>query len=73
MKATKLLLVTALFAGLATLSFAGPGPDYRTRMNQAEKDHAQAQAAAASTVQAGTPAVACGSCGCGSVSAAKKS
>lgn len=33
MKATKLLIAAAAFAGLASLSFAGPGPEYWARMN----------------------------------------
>lgn len=37
MKATKLLIVAAAFAGLASLSFAGPGPEYWARMNAANK------------------------------------
>lgn len=37
MKATKLLIATAAFAGLASLGFAGPGPEYWARMNAAQK------------------------------------
>lgn len=37
MKATKLLIVAAAFAGFASLSFAGPGPEYWARMNQNQK------------------------------------
>jgi hypothetical protein len=37
MKATKLLIAAATFVGLASLSFAGPGPDYWARMNAAGK------------------------------------
>jgi hypothetical protein len=72
MKATKLLLAAALFTSLATLSLAGPGAEYWTRMSQAEKDRAaaKAQTAASASVQTPTPAAACGSCGCCS---AKKS
>lgn len=37
MKATKLLIAAAAFAGLASLSLAGPGPEYWARMNAAGK------------------------------------
>jgi hypothetical protein len=37
MKATKLLTVAAAFVSLASLSFAGPGPEYWARMNAANK------------------------------------
>ncbi len=37
MKATKLLIAAAAFAGLAALTFAGPGPEYWARMNAAQK------------------------------------
>lgn len=38
MKATKLLIAAAAFAGLASLSFAGPGPEYWARMAEAAKN-----------------------------------
>lgn len=38
MKATKLLIAVAAFAGLASLSFAGPGPEYWARMNAVNKN-----------------------------------
>lgn len=37
MKATKLLLAAAAFASLASLSIAGPGPEYWARMNKNQK------------------------------------
>ena len=37
MKATKLLIAAAVFTSLASLSFAGPGPEYWVRMNAAAK------------------------------------
>lgn len=37
MKATKLLIAAAAFAGLATFGLAGPGPEYWARMNAADK------------------------------------
>jgi hypothetical protein len=37
MKATKLLIAAAALAGLASLSFAGPGPEYWARMKAAAK------------------------------------
>ena len=66
MKAIKLITAAALFAGLATLSFAGPGPDYWARINKAEKDRAEAkaQAAAQAKAQAGTPVAVCANCNC---------
>jgi hypothetical protein len=46
MKATKLLFVAALFSGLASFSFAGPGIDYWNRMTDAAKNRAAAEAKA---------------------------
>jgi phage regulator Rha-like protein len=46
MKATKLLLVAALFTGLTSLSFAGPGIDYWNRMTEAAKSRAATEAKA---------------------------
>ncbi|MFZ5494290.1 MAG: hypothetical protein ACOZE5_03005 [Verrucomicrobiota bacterium] len=40
MKATKLLIAAAAFASLASLSFAGPGPEYWARMAEAAKNRA---------------------------------
>lgn len=62
MKTTRLILATALFAGVATLSFAGPGPDYWARF---EKEHAAARAkAAAKTPAAPQAAATCVNCNC---------
>ncbi len=58
MKATKLLLATTLFTGLATLSFAGPGPDYRARLQKIQKEQALAKAPAAA------PVAVCANCNC---------
>lgn len=63
MKATKLLLATALFTGLTALSFAGPGPDYWLRIRQSEKQTVRAKADAQAKEQA-TKVVACATCGC---------
>lgn len=66
MKATKLLFVAAIFTSLASLSFAGPGPDYWTRIRQSEKQRADAKpkADAQAKIQA-APQVAPGTaCGC---------
>ena len=58
MKATKLLLVAALFTGLTSLSIAGPGPQYwaqRTKDAQeqkAKKEQAQTQPKAEASAQA---------------------
>ena len=62
MKATKLILAAALFTGLATLSIAGPGPQYwaqRTADAKAEKAK-QTQAQPKSDEMA----KACTSCSC---------
>jgi len=64
MKATKLLLATVLFTGLAALSFAGPGPDYWARINKAEKDRAAAKTTLQAKVQAAPQVASCASCGC---------
>jgi len=65
MKATKLLLVTALFAGLATLSFAGPGPQFWAAQAQNQKEQ---QIKAAAKAQPATEAPkgmkVCTTCGC---------
>ena len=53
MKATKLLLTAAFFAGLATLSIAGPGPQYWAQQGKAKDASAQTQP------KADTPAQAC--------------
>lgn len=66
LKATKLHFVVALSTSLAALSFAGPGPDYRARIRQSEKQPTEAKAKtdvqakvqAASQVASGT------ACGC---------
>lgn len=46
MKATKLLFAAALFTGLTSLSFAGPGVDYWNRMAEAAKNRTAAEAKA---------------------------
>lgn len=58
MKVTKLILATALFTGLATLSFAGPGPDFWIRQDKIRKENAQAKA------QAATQVAVCANCNC---------
>ncbi|MBI2497470.1 MAG: hypothetical protein HYV75_05985 [Opitutae bacterium] len=67
MKATKLLLAAAVFTSLAALSYAGPGPDYWTRINKAEKDRAKAKAEAQAKVQAAPHVANCTACGCPSM------
>jgi hypothetical protein len=56
MKANKLLLA-ALFLGVASLAFAGPGPDYWTRTQKKQNEPVQIKAPAA-------PAKVCASCSC---------
>ena len=65
MKATKLLLVTALFTGLATLSFAGPGPQFWAQQAQNQKDQ-QLKAAAQAPLAAETAkdTKVCANCNC---------
>lgn len=76
MKATKLLIAAAAFAGLASLSFAGPGPEYWARMNAANKNASyptiwQTKTPAETSAKATTAAkpatdvaTSCVSCGC---------
>ena len=59
MKAIKLLLATTLFTGLATLSFAGPGPDYWARMQKIQKDQDLVKVPAAAA-----PVAVCANCNC---------
>jgi hypothetical protein len=66
MKATKLLLIAALFTGFTSLSFAGPGVDYWVRISEAAKNRTTAEAKA--KVDAPKPAAeiaaACSTCSC---------
>jgi len=62
MKATRLLIVTAIITGFAALSFAGPGPDYQTRMQKSQRDKARAEAAA--KIEAAAKVANCSACGC---------
>ena len=63
MKAYKLLLAVALFTGLATLSFAGPGPQFWTQ--QARNQQAQpAKADAQAKAQPVTQVAVCANCNC---------
>lgn len=59
MKATKLLLATAIFTSLASLSFAGPGPDYWARIRQSEKHRAEAKPKADAQAKAEYPLKTC--------------
>lgn len=75
MKATKLLLAAAAFASLASLSIAGPGPEYWARMNKNQKPASyptiwrtkadadtKAQAAAKPAVETAAGCTACQGC-----------
>lgn len=68
MKTIKAITAIVLFTGLTSLSFAGPGPDYWIRMNQAAKDKAAIEAKAKvdnlTKVQATTQVASCAACGC---------
>jgi hypothetical protein len=66
MKANKLLLATALFAGLAALSFAGPGPQFWNQQEKTRKEivHAKALAAAQAKAQPATQVAVCANCTC---------
>lgn len=63
MKATKLLLATALFTGLATLSFAGPGPQFWNQQANNAKEQ-QTKAVTQTKAQPATQVAACGNCNC---------
>lgn len=69
MKASKLLLAAAAFASLATLSLAGPGPEYWARMKQNQKpasppsiQQTKAQTAAKPAAEVATACTACQGC-----------
>ncbi len=62
MKATKLLLATALFTGLAALSYAGPGPQYWAQQAQNQKE--QQIKTAAQTQPASIQVASCATCSC---------
>jgi len=63
MKTIKVILAAALFTSLATLSFAGPGPqfwDQQTRNAQAQ----QTKAGIPTKVEAATQVASCAACSC---------
>lgn len=68
MKTIKVITAVVLLTGLTSLSFAGAGPDYWIRMNQAAKDktaiEAKAKADSPTKVQAATQVASCATCGC---------
>lgn len=72
MKATKLLIAAAAFAGLAAFSFAGPGPEYWARTNPKAQTVNPTRAAKPATeskaTRATTPAkeiaASCAACEC---------
>ena len=57
MKATKLILASALLTGLAAFAFAGPNPLFTNQQGQSRTELVQAQAQPASPV-------ACAGCSC---------
>ncbi len=62
MKATKLLLAAAAFAGLVVFSFAGPGPEYWARMTENAKNKATIEAKA--KVESAAKVAVCAACSC---------
>jgi hypothetical protein len=63
MKTIKLVIAAALLAGITSLSFAGPGPqfwDQQARNTQAR----QAKAVVPAKVEAATPVASCATCSC---------
>jgi hypothetical protein len=71
MKATKLLVATALFASIATLSFAGPSPQFWNQQAKNQKEQ-PAKVDAQATAQPATQVAACCAKNC-CCAAAKKS
>jgi len=59
MKATKLLLASILLAGVSTLAFAGPGPQFWAQ--QAKNRPAQPAAVSSATAM---DTMSCGQCAC---------
>lgn len=66
MKTIKIITALALLTGLTSLSFAGAGPDYWMRMNQAAKDKAAIEAKATNPAKAQPAAevASCATCSC---------
>ena len=65
MKTIKVLLAAALFAGLATLSIAGPGPQYWAQQTKDAKERQAKQEQAQTQSKSDTQAPACAHCsGC---------
>lgn len=63
MKTTRLLIATALFSGLAALSYAGPGPQYWAQQAQNAKER-NAKAEAQVKAQPATQVAVCAHCNC---------
>jgi hypothetical protein len=68
MKTIKVITALVLLSGCTSLSFAGAGPDYWLRLNQAAKDKAAIEAKAKvdspAKVQAATQVASCATCSC---------
>ena len=62
MKATKLLLAAALFAGLTSLSIAGPGSDYWAQQTKNAQEQKAKQEQAQTQPKSDAPATACHQC-----------
>ena len=61
MKTTRLLIATALFSGLAALSYAGPGPQYWAQQAKNAQEQ-QTKVNAPAKAQSATQTVACVNC-----------
>lgn len=62
MKAAKFLLAATLFAGLASLSLAGPGSDYWAQQTKNAKEQKTAQQLAQNLQKSCAPAQICSRC-----------
>ena len=68
MKATKLILAAVLFTGFASLSIAGPGPQYWAQRTQEAKERQAKKEQVQTQPKSETVATACTNCcGCAGV------
>lgn len=64
MKITQLVIAAALFAGLTSLSFAGPGPQFWDQQTRNAKVRIAAEAKADAPKPATLVAATCATCSC---------